>query len=272
LRGWRWILAAGLLLCLLMPMSAAGSEAFDPFLAAGIDSTRIGGRLPRDLQFTDQQGRAVTLGSLLDARPMLLVPVYYRCPNVCGAALSTLFSQLDTLAYRLGRDYQVIAFSFDPREGQDAAAQELDKLARHWPGLQGEQGLHLLTSDGATSAALAGALGFGYRFDEAAQQYAHSSAVAVITRDGKLSRWLYGLGYQASDVRLALTEAGQGKLGSIGEQLLLLCYHYDPRNGTYSSRIIELLQVAGVATVAAMALFIVGSLRREKRRPRGDAP
>jgi len=94
----------------------------------------------------------------------------------------------------------------------------------------------------------------------------------VITRDGKLSRWLYGLGYQASDVRLALTEAGQGKLGSIGEQLLLLCYHYDPRNGTYSSRIIELLQVAGVATVAAMALFIVGSLRREKRRPRGDAP
>jgi protein SCO1/2 len=113
---------------------------------------------------------------------------------------------------------------------------------------------------------MAAALGFGYRFDEQLQQYAHSSAVAVITGDGRLSRWLYGLGYQPEDLRLALTEAGQGKLGELKEQLLLLCYHYDPQSGTYSSRIIGLLQVAGSATVLVLGGFIFLALRRDKRR------
>lgn len=262
IRLWLWLLMLG------MPLSPAAFAAtpFDPFAAAGIDSQQVGIQLPRDLWFTDQQGRSVRLGELLDQRPVLLMPVYYRCPNVCGAALSTLFSQLQSVPYQLGRDYQVIAFSFDPREATDAAQQELSKLVQHWPTLAQNPALHLLTGTAENTAALARALGFGYRFDALQQQYAHSSAVAVVTGDGRLSRWLYGLGYQASDLRLALTEAGQGRIGALKEQLLLLCFHYDPSSGTYSSRVIMLLQLLGVGTVLAMGLFIGGAVYRERRR------
>jgi protein SCO1/2 len=249
-----------------MALQPGAAQGFDPFAAAGIDSAHVGSRLALDSRFTDQRGHSVRLGDLLAGQPTLLVPLYFRCPNVCGAALSTLFSQLANQPYRLGRDFQVIAFSFDPREGVDAAQQELAKLSQHWPALASEPGLHLLTGDAAASQALADAMGFSYRFDPQQQQYAHSSAVAAITGDGRLSRWLYGLGYQASDLRLALTEAGQGKLGAIKEQLLLLCYHYDPQSGTYSSRVIVLLQVAGVATVLVLGLFIALALHRDRRR------
>ncbi|MBV4463664.1 SCO family protein [Pseudomonas sp. SWRI79] len=250
----------------LMTLQHSVAQTFDPFSAAGIDTAQVGQRLALDTRFTDQHGRSVRLGDLLGGQPTLLVPLYYRCPNVCDAALSTLFSQLTHQPYRLGRDFQVIAFSFDPREDSHAAREELAKLSQHWPSLAVEPGLYLLTGDAAAGQALARSLGFGYRFDEQQQQYAHSSAVAVLTGDGRLSRWLYGLGYQASDVRLALTEAGQGKLGAFKEQLLLLCYHYDPQSGTYSSRIIVLLQVAGMATVLVLGLFIVLALRRDRQR------
>ncbi|MCU1761650.1 SCO family protein [Pseudomonas sp. 14P_8.1_Bac3] len=250
----------------LLTMQQSVAQTFDPFSAAGIDPARVGEPLALDTRFIDQHDQPVRLGNLLNGQPTLLVPLYYRCPNVCGAALSTLFSQLANQPYRIGRDFQVIAFSFDPREDATAAREELAKLGQHWPALTNEPGLHLLTGDAAASQALAASIGFGYRYDEHQQQYAHSSAVAVVTGDGRLSRWLYGLGYQAADLRLALTEAGQGKLGAFKEQLLLLCYHYDPQSGTYNSRIILLLQVAGVATVLALGLFILLALRRERRR------
>lgn len=200
------------LVCCWLPQAGA-AQPFDPFTAAGIDTAHVGRPLALDSRFTDQQGRSVRLGDLLNGQPTLLVPLYYRCPNVCGAALSTLFSQLANQPYRLGRDFQVIAFSFDPREDVGAAREELAKLSQHLPALADEPGVHLLTGDASASQALADSIGFGYRFDPQQQQYAHSSAVAVVTGDGRLSRWLYGLGYQPSDLRLALTEAGQGKLG-----------------------------------------------------------
>jgi protein SCO1/2 len=260
------VILALLLLC-SMALQTCAAQAFDPFSSAAIDIARVGKPVALDVHLTDQQGRAVRLGDLLRGQPALLVPLYYRCPNVCGAALSTLFSQLANQPYRLGRDFQVIAFSFDPREDAGAAREELRKLSQHWPSLATEPGLHLLTGDAAASQALTRSLGFGYRLDEQLGQYAHSSAVAVVTGDGRLSRWLYGLGYQADDLRLALTEAGQGRLGALREQLLLLCYHYDPQSGTYSSRIIYLLQVAGIGTVMVLGLFIFLALRRDRRGP-----
>jgi protein SCO1/2 len=249
----------------LMTLQHSAAQMFDPFTAAGIDPIKVGEHLALNTRFTDQHDRVVRLGDLLNGQPTLLVPLYYRCPNVCGAALSTLFSQLANQPYRIGRDFQVIAFSFDSREDASTSREELAKLRQRWPTLSTEPGLHLLTGDTAANQALSSSIGFGYRFDEQQQQYAHSSAVAVVTGDGRLSRWLYGLGYQSDDIRLALTEAGQGKLGALKEQLLLLCYHYDPQSGTYNNRVILLLQAAGVATVLMLGLFILVALRREKR-------
>lgn len=257
-----WLLIA---LSLLVLPPACADAPFDPFAAAGIDNRHIGQALPADLLFTDQRGQTVRLGEILGQRPTLLIPLYFRCPNVCGAALSTLFSQLQPLRYQLGDDYRVLAVSFDPREDFQAAREELARLQPRWPAMAKSPQLYLLTASAANSAALMQVLGFGYRFDPAIQQYAHSSAVAVITPDGRLSRWLYGLGYQTDDLRLALTEAGQGQLGTFGDQLLLLCYHYDPRTGLYSGRIIHALQAAGCLTVLVLAGFIARRLRRERR-------
>lgn len=256
-------LLLGLGLLAALPVGAA-SEPFDPIAAVGIDTARQGDPVPADSRFVDQTGRAVRLGDLLDGRPVLLVPVYYRCPNVCGPALATLFNMLATLPYQAGQDYQVIAFSFDPKETPDDARAEQAKLAKRWPALARATGVHYLTGDAANSAALAAAIGFRYRYDPAIQQYAHASAVAVLTGDGRLSRWLYGLGYQPTDLRLGLTEAGQGRLGGVTEQLLLLCYHYNPQSGTYNSLVIHLLQVGGVGTALGLALFIGVTLRRER--------
>ncbi|WP_275629509.1 SCO family protein [Pseudomonas sp. 273] len=255
-------------LCLLLWAGLAPAAAFDPFASARIDAAHLGQPLPRALRLTDQHGRAWRLGELLDGRPLLLVPLYYRCPNVCGTTLSTLFTQLDGLpGYRLGRDYRLLAFSFDAAEGPAEARAEQQRLARRWPQLAASPGLFLLSSDAATSRALAAAIGFGYAREPGGREFAHASAVAVVGADGRLSRWLQGLGYQREDLRLALTEAGQGRIGGLGERLLLLCYHYDPRNGVYSSRIMALLRGAAALTALALGLLVLLALRRERRQP-----
>lgn len=259
-------LALWLVLLLLELQSAlVASAPFDPFSNSGIEQ-KAGAQAPLSLRLKDQTDRIVTLGQLLHDRPALLVPVYFRCPNVCGTQLSALFQMLDGLDYRPGTDFEVIVYSFDPRETPDDARAERERLARRWPDLAHSPAVHLLTSDGGSSRTLSEALGYGYRYDPQRQQYAHVSAIATLTADGRLSRWLYGLGYQRDDLRLALTEAGQGRIGDLGDQVLLLCYHYDPQTGAYSSVVVRALQVGGGATVLLLGGFIALSLRRERRR------
>jgi len=255
-------LLLGLLLGL--PMCVPAAEPFDPFAASGIEA-RPGARVPAGLMFQDRQGRRVQLDTLLGGRPTLLLPVYFNCPNVCGAQLAGLMQMLDGLDYRLGDDYRLVVYSFDPRETPADARDELQRLARRWPALAGSADVHLLTAADDAAARLSAALGFRYRYDEALGQYAHVSAIAALTPEGRLSRWIYGLGYQPQDLRLALTEAGGGRIGSFSEQLLLLCYHYDPKVGGYDSLVVGALQVGGCVTVLLLAAFIVISLRRERR-------
>jgi protein SCO1/2 len=254
-----WLLATGLWL------ACAQAAPFDPFAASGI-APRPGARVPEQLTFTDQHDQRVRLGELFGKRPVLLVPVYFRCPNVCGAQLAGLFQMLDNLRYRAGRDFELVVFSFDPRETAADARAELARLRQRWPALADSPAVHLLTGPQDASRPLAEALGFHYRYDPAIGQYAHVSAVAALTADGRLSRWLYGLGYQPDDLRLALTEAGEGRLGTFAEQLLLLCYHYDPKLGGYDTLVIRALQVGGCATVLGLALFVFASLRGERRK------
>ena len=259
------ILAAALSFALTASVRAA--EPFDPFAAAGIDS-QPGAQVPLDTRFTDDSGESVTLAQLLDGRPAVLVPVYFRCPNVCGSQLASLFNLLGAVPFELGKDYVVIAYSFNPHETPADARAEREKLTRRWPALAGSHAVHLLTGPESASRRVSDALGFQYRWDAEIQEYAHASAVATLSPSGKLVQWLYGLGYQPTDLRLALTDAGEGRVGDFNDQLLLLCYHYNPRTGGYDNWIIGALQVGGTGTALALLGFIGRSLWRERRERR----
>ncbi|WP_263262298.1 SCO family protein [Pseudomonas sp. RIT-PI-S] len=263
----RYLSACGLALALLLPIAAGAVDGknLSPFAGAGIDD-RLGAALPLDAPFTDQHGDAATLRQYSGTLPMIVVPVYFTCPNVCSAQLATLFMLLAALNYQPGRDYQLVAFSFKPEETPTDAAAQLAALARRWPELAHNPAVHFLVGPQGSSAGLAKAMGFRYRFDPQVGEYAHTSAIATVTANGTLARWLYGLGYQASDLRLAVTEAGQGKVGSLGDRLLLLCFHYDPRTGGYDNLVIRMLQAGGVLTCLLLGGGIALAVVRERRR------
>jgi protein SCO1/2 len=250
-------------LALLLAAASAAAGTFDPFAGAGIDP-KPGARLPVDIPFTDQAGAAATLRQLGDGKPIVLAPVLHNCPNICGVTLGGLMSAVDAQPYRPGRDFAVIAFGIDPAEGPQDAQKTVRDLDRRNGG--SDDGIHALTGTEADIRAVTDALGYRYAFDPGIGQYAHIAAVAVLTPDGRLARWLYGVAPDPTDLRLALTEAGRGTIGSFGDQLLLLCYHYDPTTGRYSSVIWLLLQLGGGATVLALGGFVGLAVVRERRR------
>ncbi|WP_231139221.1 MULTISPECIES: SCO family protein [Pseudomonas] len=264
----RWWLGCAVLFIGCLNVQAA--ELFDPFGSAGIDQ-KPGASVPLATRLTDQRGRSVRLGDLLGKRPVVLAPVYYTCANVCGAQLASLFNVLEALDYRVGQDFDLIAYSFNPTETVADAQKEMNKLRQRWPQQVDAKGVYFLVGDDVATKALSDAVGFRYRYDPKVQQYAHVSAIAVLTAQGRLARWLYGLGYQPNDMRLAITEAGQGNVGSLGDQLLLLCYHYNPRVGGYDSVVMLALKIAGVMTVLLLIGFIGWALRRDWLR-KGRTP
>lgn len=254
-----------LLALLLVVMGSPSALAFDPFTKAGIDR-RPNAAIPLDTAFRDETGRTLTLREAGEGRPILLVPVVHRCPNICGLTLAGIGEAVQLQKFVSGRDFTLVAFGIDPREGPDAAAQSIAGLRQNFPALRA--GVHGLTGDAASIAAVMKPLGYRYAWDNEINQYAHIAAVAVLTPDGRLSRWLYGITPDPTDVRLALTEAGEGRVGSWTDQLLLLCYHYDPQTGRYGPLIWMLLRVAGGATALVGLGWIGLALWRERRRKR----
>ena len=250
----RAVLLAALLLV------ARSAAAFDPFAGTGID-LRPGAQVPLDAVFHDQKGGDFRLREVAGNRPIVLVPVVHRCPNICGVTLGGLAQAIAAQKFVAGRDFDVVALGIDPRETPVDAAQALDRLHHAFPGLAG---VHGLVGSAGDVAAVTGALGYRYAWDEDAGQYAHIAAVAVLTSDGRLSRWIYGVAPDPNDLHLALTEAGQGRIGSWADQLLLLCYRYDPQHGRYGSLIWAALRIAGAMTALGGAGLIARSLLRER--------
>ncbi|MBB4566805.1 SCO family protein [Rhizobium leucaenae] len=244
--------------------SQAAAAAFDPFAATGIEQ-KLDAKIPLDRPFTDEQGHRVTLRGLAGGKPMLLAPVLHNCPNICGVTLSGLMEAVEEQPFRPPGDFAIIAFGIDPREGPAEAQNSLDQLRRRFPSLTA-RGVHALTGTASDIHAVTNALGYRYAWDPDIGQYAHDAAVAVLTPDGRLSRWLYGLAPEGNDLKLALTEAGQGQIGSWGDQLLLLCYHYDPAIGRYSPLVHTALQMAGGVTVLGGGGLLAFALLRERRR------
>lgn len=251
------------LLLLLLLLTPAPVLAFDPFAQTGIDE-KPDAVVPLDLAFSDETGRRLALRQLGGGKPMLLIPVLHKCPNICGVTLAGVLDAIAVQAYRPGRDFTLIAFGIDAREGPKDAASSLKDIQKRFP--QFAAGIHAVTGDARSIKAVTDALGYRYAWDSDIRQYAHLAATAVLTTDGRLSRWLYGLAPAASNINLALTEAGRGRIGSWTDQILLLCYHYDPVTGRYSPMIWLALRLTGGATVALILGLIAISLWRDRRR------
>ncbi|MEO8431203.1 MAG: SCO family protein [Acidobacteriota bacterium] len=227
---------------------------------------RLGQPLPLDAIFQDEAGRAVRLGQYFGKRPVVLVLAYYDCPMLCTEVLNGLLSSLRTLSFDVGKEFEVVTVSFDPREKPaDAAAKKKPYIeAYKRPGAA--EGWHFLTGGSGSIDRLTAAVGFRYKYDESVGQFAHAAALYVATPDGRLSRYFYGIDYAPRDLRLGLIEASAKRIGNPVDQILLYCYHYDPKVGRYGAVVMNVVRVAGAGTVLVMLGFLLAMWRRERRR------
>ena len=219
-------------------------------------------QIPPELTFQDDLGRPVRLGDYFGKKPVILNLVYYNCPMLCGEVLSGLESALRVLKFDVGKEFDVITVSFDPRETPEMAAKKKAEFLRRYKRAGAEQGWHFLAGKQDAIDALTKAAGFQYDYDPKTQQFAHATAIMVLTPEGKIAQYYYGVEYSPKDLRLGLVEAGQGKIGTVADQLLLYCYHYDPEKGKYSATILRVLRLAGLATMLFLGTFIFVMIRR----------
>lgn len=230
----------------------------------GLDQ-KLNAQVPLDLTFRDEHGVSVTIGQLLHGKPAILNLVYYQCPMLCTEVLNATLYSVKEIPLEIGNDFNIITVSIDPNEKPILA--EAKQIM--YSGLYGRpgavKGWHFLTGDESQIRRLAAAVGFRYAYDKVSKQFAHASGIMVLTPEGKLSRYFYGISYRPRDVRLGLVEASEGKIGSLTDTILLYCYHYDPSTGKYGVVITNIVRAAGLLTVIALALMVFIFLRREKR-------
>ena len=225
---------------------------------------KLHGKLPLDTVFKDESGREVTLGDFFGRRPVILVFVYYECPMLCTLILNGTLRTLRSMKFTTGKEFDVVAISFDPEETPDLALDKKNNYVKQYNRPGSEGGWHFLTGSEASIEKVTQAAGFNYVYDPERDEYAHASALMVVTPEGMLSQYFYGIEYPARDLRLALVEASKNKIGSLVDQILLFCFHYNPITGKYGFAIMSGLRIFGVLTVAFLALYIVRMVRREK--------
>jgi protein SCO1/2 len=221
-------------------------------------------QVPLDIAFRDESGRTVTLGDYFTGKPVVLALVYYDCPMLCTQVLNGMVSSLKTLSMNVGQDFQVVTVSFDPREKPAlAAAKKAGYIERYGrPGAAA--GWHFLTGDQPSIDRLTKAVGFRYVWDKDLKQFAHPTGIMVLTPEGKLARYLFGIEYGPRDLRFALIDATKGKIGTAVDQVLLYCYHYDPSTGRYGLVVMRMVRIAGAATVLLLGAFIAIMVRKER--------
>jgi protein SCO1 len=253
----------------LRPAAAPPSNAMPAALQQVKFDQRLDAQLPFDAAFTDENGKTVRLGDYFGTRPVIVAFVYYECPMLCNQILNGLVSGIGVLDQTVGSDFDVVAISFDARETPvQAAAKKATYLDRYQrPGT--ERGWHFLTGDEAAIKRVTDTAGFQFAWDPATQQFAHASGVIVTTPEGKLSRYLFGIEYPPRDLKFALMESSAGKIGSVVDQVLLYCYHYEPATGSYSLAAMNAVRMGGVVTMVALLGFIAISLRRDGRAEAG---
>jgi len=224
---------------------------------------QLNAHLPLDLAFRDEAGRNVQLREYFTQKPVLLALVYYGCPMLCNQTEQGVVGALRMLSFRPGRDYEVVFVSFDPRESPDMAAQKKESAMTHFRRPETASGWHFLTGSKESIDALTKGANFRYSFDQKSNLFAHASGIMLLTPDGRISRYFYGVEYPARDIRLGLVDASAGKIGTPIDRALLFCYQYDPTSARYSASILKIIRLGGVLTMLALVAGILIFRRRD---------
>ncbi len=272
----KWAAALALVLCAGVTAWSQGPEPryavqsdgtsnqkISIFDQVGLDQ-RLNQQIPLDLTFMDEDGRPVQLRQYFGSKPVLLTLVYYQCPMLCSQVLNGVAGALNGIVrFNVGRDFDVLTVSFDPRDTpKDAAESKKTYLSRYRrPGAAA--GWHFLTGKKEQIQALTSAVGFRYAWDPAIQQYAHASGIMLLTPDGRLSRYFYGIEYAPRDIQFGVIEASQGRIGNVVDKVLLYCYHYDPAKGKYGAVVFNILRISALATLLVLGGFMVIMFRRD---------
>ena len=262
---------AAILIGLVMSHSALAQQQVAPnklklIQNVGLDQ-HLDEQLPLDLTFRDEHGKQVRLAQYFGKKkPVILTLVYFRCPMLCTQVLNGLLKSSQAIPLRMEEDYEVISISIDPRETPEMAAAKKERYAAAYRRAGAEKGWHFLTGDQNAIDRITRTVGFRYQYDPKSDQFAHASGIVVLTPEGRISRYFYGIDYHPTDLRLGLVESSENRIGSPVDQFLLLCFHYDPRTGKYGLIINNVLKLAGSATVLLLGSFLWVMYRQERRR------
>ncbi len=251
---------------LCIPANSQPAAMKPPVLKdVGIDQL-LSNQVPLDLEFKDETGTTVKLADYFKDKPVVLSLVYYDCPQLCNLTLNGLLNVLKTLPMKPGKEFVSLVVSFDPKEQPQLASEKRDTYLQKLADPDAKNGWHFLTGDEAAIQALTKSVGFRYVWDPVSKQYAHTSALIVLTPDGKVSRYFYGFEYPPRDVRFGLLDASGGKIGSLADQVILYCYQYDPVRGTYGLVLMRLTRIFAVITIITLVALILFLRHKTKQK------
>jgi protein SCO1 len=239
-----------------------------PYLENVGINQHLDAQVPPDLPFVDDTGRTVRLGDYFGKKPLILNLVYYNCTMLCGEVLSGLTGSMKVVKFDIGHEYEVVTVSFDPKETPTIAAAKKKDYVKRYGRAGAENGWHFLTGSADSINVLTKAVGFQYQYDPKINQYAHATAIMVLTPEGRISRYFYGVDFPPKDLRMGLVEASEGKIGNTIDQVLLYCYHYNPATGRYGAIVTNILRLGAAVTILLLGglLFVLIRLDRAAQR------
>src|ERR1700722_1379626 len=230
-------------------------------------SQNLNTQIPSDLAFRDEDGNPVRIGDYFGKKPIVLSLVYFDCPALCTEVLNGELRTMKAISLDLGKDFEAVTVSFEPKDTPALAKAKRDVYAGQYGRPDAAEHWHFLTGDQPSIDALTNVVGFHYAYDSAIRQYAHAAAIMVLTPEGRIDRYFYGVVYPGLDVRLGLVEASEGEIGTVTDHAILYCYQYDPMTGKYGVIVINVLRAAGVLTVLILGIFMTLMFLRERKRP-----
>ena len=249
---------------LLIPYFVWAAEKTPPELEGVGITEQLGAYINLDTSFVDQNGKNISLKNYFKGDvPVVLALVYYSCPSLCNLLLNGLKDTLSRLDWKVGEKFRIVTVSFDPEETYELAAKKRETYLQSL-NLPANTDWHFLTGQEENIKRLTETIGFSYKYDKSQMQYAHSAAIYVLTPEGKISRYLFGIMFEPRDLKLSLLEASEGKVGNFVDRMIMFCYHYDPQGRKYSLYSIRLMRVAGYVTVLSLAVFLFFLSRRKR--------